>query len=309
MNSILKSGIFAACLLVSSTATAQEVNQAHRFDPPWNSPPVSAVEFTVPGINNVPDLYGDIVDPQLVVFFAGNQFMCVDELLETFKKKHPEIQRIFVETLPPGILAEQIKGGSLTLGNLRITHKPDVYTAGQSRIQEMNSYFSKVAPYAYNGLSLMVEKGNPKAIASLRDLARKDLRISMPNPAWEGIGRQIETAYHKTGGRALHQAVMEEKVSDGTTYLTQIHHRESPLRLLYGHSDVAPVWTSEVVYQEMIGHPVEEVSIAEEHNIRATYMAGRLKDAPHQQAADLFMEFMTSEDAKAIYRRYGFQTE
>lgn len=305
----LKTGIFAACLSVNSIAVAQEENQTHRFDPPWNSPPASAVEFTVPGINNVPDLYGDIVDPQLVVFFAGNQFMCVDELLETFKKKHPEIQRIFVETLPPGILAEQIKGGSLTLGNLRITHKPDVYTAGKERIQEMDSYFSRVAPYAYNGLSLMVAEGNPKGIVSLSDLARKDLRISMPNPAWEGIGRQIETAYHKTGGQSLHQAVMEEKVSDGSTYLTKIHHRESPLRLLYGNSDVAPVWTSEVVYQKMIGHPVEEIPIAEEHNIRATYMAGRLKDAPHQQAADLFMEFMTSEEAKAIYRRYGFQTE
>ena len=32
------------------------------------------MNFIVYGIDNVPDLYGNIIDPQLVVFFAGNQF-------------------------------------------------------------------------------------------------------------------------------------------------------------------------------------------------------------------------------------------
>lgn len=281
----------------------------HRFDPPWNNPPKSAVEFTVPGINNVPDLYGDIENPQLVVFFAGNQFMCVDDLLAGFRRKHPEIQRIFVETLPPGILAKQIEGGSLTLGNLRITTKPDVYTAGKDRIQSMSHHFSSTHIYAYNKLTLMVQKGNPKKMAGLKDLNNASLKISMPNPAWEGIGRQIEKAYRSVGGEALYNAVMKDKVNDGSTYLTRIHHRESPMRILYGESDVAPVWTSEVVYQKMIGHPVDEVVIPKEDNIRATYMAGQLKNAPHPKEAKLFVDFLTSEEAKSIYRKYGFETD
>jgi molybdate transport system substrate-binding protein len=281
----------------------------HRFDPPWNTPPKSAVEFTVPGINNVPDLYGDIENPQLVVFFAGNQFMCVDDLLAGFRRKHPEIQRIFVETLPPGILAKQIEGGSLTLGNLRITTKPDVYTAGKDRIQSMSHHFSSIHTYAYNKLTLMVQKGNPKKMTGLKDLNNASLKISMPNPAWEGIGRQIEKAYRSVGGEALYNAVMKDKVNDGSTYLTRIHHRESPMRILYGESDVAPVWTSEVVYQKMIGHPVDEVVIPKEDNIRATYMAGQLKNAPHPKEAKLFVDFLTSEEAKSIYRKYGFETD
>lgn len=116
--------------------------QSHQFDPPWNTLPASKVNFTVPGIDNVPDLFGDINDPQLVVFFAGNQFMCIDDLIAAFKKLHPEYQRIFVETLPPGILAKQIMAGSIVIGNLRITLKPDVYTAGKSRIDQMPEYFS-----------------------------------------------------------------------------------------------------------------------------------------------------------------------
>ena len=62
--------------------------------------------FTVPGVDNVPDLFGDINDPQLVVFFAGNQFMCIDDLMAAFRKGHPQYKRIFAETLPPGILAK-----------------------------------------------------------------------------------------------------------------------------------------------------------------------------------------------------------
>ncbi len=307
MSIATRTTIFASLFLASIFQS--KAQDKHRFDPPWNNPPKSAVEFTIPGINNIPDLYGDIENPQLVVFFAGNQFMCVDSLLAGFRRKHPEIQRIFVETLPPGILAKQIEGGSLTLGNLRITAKPDVYTAGKDRINSMAHHFSSTHIYAYNKLTLMVQKGNPKKMTGLKDLNNASLKIAMPNPAWEGIGRQIEKAYRNVGGEALRKAVMKDKVENGSTYLTKIHHRESPMRILYGESDVAPVWTSEVVYQKMIGHPVDEVVIPKDQNIRATYIAGQLKNAPHPEAAKLFIDFLTSDEAKMIYRKYGFETD
>ncbi len=294
----------AALLLAAGIVKAQE----HRFDPPWNQPPESKVMFTIPGIDNVPDLYGDINDPQLVVFFAGNQFMCVDELLVAFKEVHPQYQRVFAETLPPGILAKQIEGGSLTIGNMRITLQPDVYTAGKSRMLQMMPYMEDTMTYAYNRLAIMVQKGNPKKIAGLKDLGRKEVRVSMPNPAWEGIGGRIEEAYVKAGGEALKKAIMQTKVNEGSTYLTQIHHRQTPLRVLYDQSDAGPVWYSEALYQQMLKHPVELVSIPEKENIKAVYMAGIVKTAPHREAATAFMAFLAGEQARAIYRKYGFTT-
>jgi molybdate transport system substrate-binding protein len=283
--------------------------QDHRFDPPWNTPPPSEVMFTVPGVDNVPDLFGDITNAQLVVFFAGNQFMCIDDLLAAFKREHPEYQRIFVETLPPGILARQIQGGSITIGNLRITLKPDVYTAGKARIGEMLPLFSKTEEYAYNRLAIMVQEGNPKNVHGLKDLGRMDVRVSMPNPAWEGVGENIETAFSKVGGEELRKAIMVEKVKDSLTFLTHIHHRQTPMRILYDQSDAAPVWYTEAYYQMMIHHPVDMVEIPDSENIRANYIAGQLKNAPHQQAARDFMRFLISETAKAIYRKYGFITK
>jgi ABC-type molybdate transport system substrate-binding protein len=299
--------IFTLAALIASGSQVKA--QGHRFDPPWNTPPQSKVMFTVPGVDNVPDLFGDINDPQLVVFFAGNQFMCIDDLMAAFKKAYPQYQRIFAETLPPGILAKQIIGGSITIGNMRITLKPDVYTAGKSKIDQMPEYFSKTEPYAYNGLAIMVQKGNPKNVKGLKDLGRADVRVSMPNPQWEGIAKQIEAAYVKAGTETLRKTIMEDKVKDSTTYLTQIHHRQTPMRIMYHQSDAAPVWYSEAFYQVMIKHPVDMVEIPASENVTATYVAGQMKNAPHAQAAKDFMDFLISPAAKAIYRKYGFTTK
>ena len=290
-------------MLLTNAASAQ---QGHQFDPPWNTPPQSKVMFTVPGIDNVPDLFGDINDPQLVVFFAGNQFMCLDDLMAAFKKAYPQYQRIFAETLPPGILAKQIDSGDVTIGNMHITLKPDIYTAGKSQIDQMQALFTKTAPYAYNSIAIMVRKGNPKNITGLKDLARADIRVSMPNPQWEGIAKRIEEAYVKAGGEELRKAIMETKVKDSTTFLTQIHHRQSPMRILYNQSDAAPVWYSEVYYQKMINNPVDMVEVPATENNTSTYVAGQLKTAPHEQAAKDFMDFLVSPTAKAVYEKYGF---
>ncbi|WP_233577942.1 molybdate ABC transporter substrate-binding protein [Hanamia caeni] len=292
-------------ILLSSELSAQD----YQFDPPWNTPPKSEVNFTVYGIDNVPDLYGDINDPQLTVFFAGNQFMCIDDLLAAFKTKYPKYTRIFVETLPPGILADQIKEGSLVIGNLKIELKPDVYTAGKGRISQTPEWFTKTEVYATNKLAIIVQKGNPQNITGLKSLGEKNVRVSMPNPAWEGIGKRIEEAYVKAGGDELKNSIMVTKVKDSTTFLTHIHHRQSPMRILYNQSDAAPVWYSEGVYQKMIGHPVEMIEIPANENIEAQYVAGLLKNAPHPQAAKDFMEFLSSETAKEIYKKYGFDTD
>lgn len=192
---------------------------------------------------------------------------------------------------------------------MRITLKPDVYTAGKNKMDQLPQLFSKTAPYAYNRLALMMQKGNPKQVKNLKDLGRKDVRVSMPNPEWEGIGKRIEEAYVKAGGETLRKTIMVDKVQDSTTFLTQIHHRQTPMRILYNQSDAAPVWYSEAFYQQLIGHPTELIEIPSAENIDATYVAGLMKAPPHPQAAKDFMDFLVSETAKAIYRKYGFTTK
>ena len=308
LNSRWQRVLLAGCVaVVCGVASAAQDS----YLPPWNPPPMGGVSFAVPPFDAIADLHGDIVDPQLTVFFAGNQFMVVHDLVEAFKQRYPQYQRIYVETLPPGILTKQIETGSLVMGNLRIAVKPDIFTNGKGSIadlQKEHGWFADTADYARNPLAIMVAKGNPKHVEGLKDLGRPDVRVSMPNPQWEGIAKQIEVSYRQAGGDALDRTIMDSKVKDGSTYLTRIHHRESPLRVLQGESDAAPVWSTEAYFQQQILHrPVETITIPADQNVTSTYTAARMKDAPHAQAAKDFLAFMTSTEAQGIYRKYGFQ--
>jgi molybdate transport system substrate-binding protein len=298
-------------LMTVTVATAAAATAKPDYLPPWNPPPSGGVHFSAPPVDAIADLHGDVVDPQLTVFFAGNQFMVVHDLIAAFRQAHPKYQRIFVETLPPGILAKQIETGSLVMGNLKIALKPDVFTAGKASIaahQKQHGWFADTLDYARNPLAIMVAKGNPKHIKGLADLGRADVRVSMPNPKWEGIARQVEASYRKAGGQALDTMIMKTKVANGTTFLTHIHHRQSPLRVLEGQSDAAPVWSTEAYFQEhILHHPITTIAIPADQNSTATYTAARMKDAPHAQAAKDFIAFLGSSTAQSIYRKYGFQ--
>ena len=297
----------AALLAYACAASADQPN----WLPPWNTPPTNGLSFAVAPFDYVVDLHGDVVNPQLTIFFAGNQFMAVPALIAAFKKAHPKYQRIFVETLPPGKLAAQIDAGALIMGNLRIDAKADIYTAGKKRIEDIQRekhWFTKSYDYADNKLAIMVPAGNPKQVHGIADLGRADVRVSMPNPQFEGIAKQIEAIYKKVGGDALDQTIMQTKVQDGSTILTQIHHRQSPLNILDGHADAAPVWYTETYFQQQVlHHPVETVEIPDADNLHVTYTAAILRAAPHPQAAKDFLAFLATPGAQAVYQKYGFE--
>jgi hypothetical protein len=284
--------------------------------PPWskgtNNPALDkGYEFQVPDIDNVPDLHGNPNQALLVLFVGGNQFMVMPGLMRAFESEHPELRgRIFYETLPPGILSKQIaSNGTITLGNFTLQVQADVYEAGLNGVQELEKAQIVGPPVSYttNDLEIMVRQGNPLKIHSLSDLGGDGVRLSMPNPDWEGVARQIAMSMEKVGGAALVDKVMKQKVKDGSTFLTQIHHRQTPMRILNGQSDAGVTWASEVTFQEQIGNPVAGVIIPAGQNTNATYGAAMLKNAPHRDAAAAWLSFLSSEPAQQAYAAYGFK--
>lgn len=306
--------LVSAILLIFSISALNAQNTKdyeHRYDPPWDTMQAEGTLFIGYGIDNAPDFHGHINNPDLVIFFAGNQYMVVPELLEAFKQANPKFQRVFAETIPPGIEERQMESGALVLGNMVIDLKPDVITAGKGSIDDKHKegMFTQTADYAKNKLAIMVQKGNPKNIKDLKDMERPDVLVSMPNPEWEGIGDRIIKAYENTGGKELANAIMNDKVTKGTTYLTTIHHRQTPMRIMYEQSHAGPVWYSEAYYHsEMTNHPIDMVTLPDNINVQTIYSAGRMKNAPNPEAADAFMKFMVSPKAKEIYKKYGFTT-
>ncbi len=249
----------------------------------------------------------------LVLFMAGNQFMVMETLIAAFQRRHPEIRRIFYETLPPRLELNQILAGGALFGERLIDVVPDVYASVSREAMVQLEEAALLAPggyhlYLHNRIVLMVPRGNPAGIRSVEDLGRAAVRISHPNPEYEDIAHHILRMYRQVGGEALCLRIMEEKAADGTTLLTVVHHRETPERIIANEVDAGPVWATEVEHARKRGLPVDLVEPGEslDQRDRIDYYICRLNGAPHPDSAAKFLDFIRSDEAQGIYERYGF---
>lgn len=315
-KAVLATALAAALLLPLAAQAAERVQHGSIF-PPWqhgenNDAAKRGLSFTVPQVDDLADFHGDVSDPKLVLYVGGNYFFAMAPLVAAFEQQHPEFKgRIYWETLPPGVLEKQIEaGGTVTSGNMTWTAKPDAYLAGLKKVKgliDRGLLTGPAVPYVTNSLAIMVPSGNPGGVKTLSDLARPDLHVVMPNPEFEGIARQIETSLKKAGGDALATTVYKTKVADGGTVLTQIHHRQTPLFLMQGRAQAGVTWQSEAAFEEQAGNPITRVDIPAAQNTTAIYAGAEVRNAPHPEAARLWLSFVRSRAALSIFERYGFK--
>lgn len=305
-----------AVLFLPIAATADTASRNVVF-PPWshgeNDPATATgLEFTIPQVDVMSDFHGSLNDPKLVLYVGGNYYFAMAPLAHEFVREHPAYAgKLFYVTIPPGLLVAAMKNGdTFTSGNMTFTIHPDVYAAGKKKVDGLVSDGTLEGPsiaYATNTLTIMVPAGNPGHVTSLADLGKPGIKLVMPNPKFEGVVRQIESSLVKVGGEALVTAVFETKVADGTTVLTHIHHRQTPLFLMQGVGVAGVTWKSEAIFQEQIGNPISNVDIPAADNTVAVYGAALVHGAAHPEAGKLWLDFLESPAALSIFERYGFK--
>lgn len=256
-------------------------------------------------VHNVEHMEG----AELIVFMAGNQFMVIDELIETFSTEYdiPE-EKIFYQTLPPRIMLKQILTGKALLDDREITGKADVYSSVSEESMfflKEKGYISDYFAYLHNRIVMVVPKGNPAGVHSVGDLADEDVRISQPNPANEDIAFHIINMYREIGGDEFVSRIMEEKVEQGTTIITTVHHRETPMRIQRGEVDVGLVWATEALNASDILEVVEPGEGIDQRD-KINYYIARLKDCNNPENAEKFLDFIKSGKAQSLFAKYGF---
>jgi molybdate transport system substrate-binding protein len=307
----------ASFLMPLEPLQAAQAGQQDAIFPPWqhgknNDAIDRGLLFTVPEVDDLSDFHGDVSNPKLALYVGGNYFFAMAPLVGEFEKEHPDFRgRIYWETIPPGLLVKQIEvGGTITSGNMTWTVKPDAYLAGLKKVDALihqGLLVGTAVRYATNDLAIMVPKGNPGNVRGLADLGRPDLRLVMPNPAFEGVARQIQASLGKAGGAALVTMVYKTKVADGQTILTRIHHRQTPLFLMQGRAEAGVTWQSEAKFQVQAGNSIAYVSIPANENTTAIYAGAVAKGAAHPGAAKLWLSFIHAPQALSILERYGFK--
>ncbi len=269
--------------------------------------------------NCVLDFHGDLQRARLVVFSDGNHHMALQDCVQAFLEKYPKANDVFYLTLPPGLYNRILRSGALRMGNLRLSMQAHVLIGPDAALRTWlnNGRLKNITPFAHSlGNVLLVRKGNPKAVQGIADLYRDDIRIFISNPETEKasymVYRDTLLALAKSSG--LDRQVLKQRLAhpaDGVIHGQHIHHRESPQALAADQVDVTPLYYHLALRYltvfpdkfEIIDLPGVGLKPCTPEQVITEYCIGALDDAGDY--GELFVTFMRSEQAGAIYQRHG----
>lgn len=281
----------------------------------------NSVLYEVPKSNYVTDFHGPTANHDLVLFMAGNQYRVLPELVEAFRKwakqeanyAKVKLDNIFYATTPPGRLIDAMVSGQLSLGNLWFEVAPDklwpdVFMTGarqQKRLFDLG-HVEKYSLYARNrGVVLLVKKGNPRNIQSIKDLARADVRVAISHPKREPVSYESYSAVlnNQGGDKFVEQVLAKPNTISPIT----VHHRENPQFIADNVADVAPMFYHFGDYlKSKMPELFDYVELPKEGNVIASLGIAKIKSAPRPQAADAWLEFMRTDIAAELYNKHGF---
>jgi molybdate transport system substrate-binding protein len=143
--------------------------------------------------------------------------------------------------------------------------------------------------FASNLLQIVVEKGNPKGVKGLEDLANPDLKVVLAAPDVP-VGRYSQQALAKAG-------VTVKPVSQEQDVKAVVS------KVSLGEADAGIVYTTDVTAG---GDKVEGVDIPEDQNVVATYPIATVKASKAQDQAQAFMDYVLSDQGQQVLKSYGF---
>ena len=143
--------------------------------------------------------------------------------------------------------------------------------------------------FASNLLQVVVEKGNPKGVKSLGDLANPDLKVVLAAPDVPA-GKYAQQALEKAG-------VTVKPVSEEDNVKAVV------TKVSLGEADAGIVYVTDVTAG---GDKVEGVDIPEELNVVATYPIATVRASKAQDQAQAFMDLVLSAQGQQVLEQYGF---
>ena len=193
-------------------------------------------------------------------------------------------------------------GSGSLLSALEIARSGDVYIPGspeylilanQRGIVSFADFQPKVLAYLVP--AIIVQKGNPKNITKLEDLARPGIRVGIANPEFVCLGLYTKELLEKNG---LWEAVKENVIVHAESC-------EATARLVYiGAVDAVIGWH---VFYYWNPDKADIVWIEPYKIPRISYIAGAVTTfARNKDFAAKFLDFLASRDVHEIWRKYGY---
>jgi molybdate transport system substrate-binding protein len=166
----------------------------------------------------------------------------------------------------------------------------DVFaSADTTNMDKVKDLVGTPQPFASNLLAIVVEKGNPKGVETLDDLASDDLKVVLAAeevPAGKYAKQLLDQA-----GVSVQPVSQEDDVKAVVT------------KVSLGEADAGLVYVTDVTAG---GDKVEGVDIPEDQNVLATYPIATVKASKARDQAQAFMDLVLSDGGQRVLEEYGF---
>lgn len=226
----------------------------------------------------------DQISGTITVFAAASLTETFTELGHQFEAAHP------------GVHVVNSFGGSSSLAQQIMQGAPaDVFAsaapANMQQVVDAGEVTDQPATFVRNRLEIAVPEGNPGHITGLADFGNPDPRLAVcavQVPCGAAAQKVFDAA-----GITPRPDTREQNVK---AVLTKVELDEVDAGLVY-RTDV-----------QAAGDKVEGIDFPESAKVVNTYPIAPLAKAPNAAAADAFVEFVHSAQAKKVFAAAGFDT-
>lgn len=246
----------------------------------------------------------DAADP-LLCHVGGTMRPVFEKLVELYQQETG--QKIEINSADSGELVAHIE--LQAQGDLYVCHDPFLDVIMKRGLGVDGWTLAEISPV------IIVQKGNPKNVRSLQDLARADVQLAVTDPNASTLGRMLPTIFTKAG--MDFPALMQKKniiVHRSGSYVANlVQMKNADAGLVWGAVAFlrAKDLDSIPVGPEYLPVPyVDAVTSATGKTykltpVRVTICSLKCSDQPKQARA--FMEFVASDRARKLLEEYGFR--
>jgi molybdate transport system substrate-binding protein len=225
---------------------------------------------------------------ELLIFVgAGIRQPCA-ELVASFEKQHG------VRIVP------DYAGSEVLISKIRLARRGDVYMPGDRHYVDQAAeagMISSQKSVCFFVPTIMVQKGNPKGIASLKDLLKPGLKLGLGDAKACAIGRKSRKIFEKNG-------ISWTAVQKNLRYQS-LTVNELGIQIETRSLDAVIVWDAVAKQYARTG---EEVAIPVSQNVISTVNAGVLSFSKHPELAAKFVDFAAGSEGQAIFKKHNYCT-
>ena len=213
----------------------------------------------------------------------------VQEIADTFEREH-------------GIkVTTDYAGSEVLLSKMKLTGSGDLYMPGDKHYVEQadrQGIILSQQPVCYFVPTILVQKGNPKNISSLRDLLAKGVKLGIGDAKACAIGRKTKQIFAKNN-------ISWEDVEENVDFQS-LTVNELGMQIQAGSLDAVIVWDAIARYYSEHG---TELAISVEQNVISTVNIGILTFTKNRSIAEKFVQFAVSERGQDIFEQHNYRTD